>query len=227
MLLEMQSAMNNMMNNSQLHSQLHSSQTLPITKPLPASTTEATSENSGSAPSCSPSSSPCSSQSDTSSDPEPTVTMDTSPSSASPSASDSGEEEVIGSVTRAHQETFMYNQEHSSLTAVAPATSTGPLNSDSDQNTTNHWKEEQQDTWNHHNNMVTMAAQDPSSSLDPQGPEGNATNHCPFRLSRSTDSHCPAYAHGAFRAAATEDQASAGFSGHQWREGKRMHLVRI
>ncbi|KAG7236747.1 hypothetical protein INR49_000458 [Caranx melampygus] len=179
--------------------------------------------DSGSAPSCSPSSSPCSSQSDTSSDPEPTVTMDTSPSSASPSASDSGEEEVIGSVTRAHQETFMYNQEQSSLTAVAPAATMGPLNSDSDQNTTNHWKEEQQDTWNHHNNMVTMAAQDPCSSLDT--PEGNTPNHCPLRLSRSAGNHCPAYAHRAFRAAATEDQANAGFSGHQWREGKRMHLV--
>ncbi|XP_022612981.1 nuclear receptor subfamily 1 group D member 2-like [Seriola dumerili] len=228
MLLEMQSAMNNMMNNSQLHSQLHSSQTLPITKPLPASTAEPTSEDAGSAPSCSPSSSPCSSQSDSSSDPEPTVTMDTSPSSASPSASDSGEEEVIGSVTRAHQETFMYNQERSSLSAEAPAataTTMGPLNTGSDQNTTNLWKEERQDAWNHHNNMVTMAAQGPSSGLGPQTPEGNTPNHCPFKLSRSTGNHCPAYAHGAFRAAATEGPASGAYSGHQWREGKRMHLV--
>lgn len=229
MLLEMQSAMNNMMNNSQLHSQLHSSQTLPIAKPLPASSTEATSEDGGSAPSCSPSSSPCSSRSDAGSDPEPTVTMDTSPSSASPSASDSGEEEVIGSVTRAHQETFMYNQEQSSLTAPAPAPATGPLKADCDQNGANRWKEERQDAWNHHNNMVTMAAQEPSSGLGPQGPEGSASSHCPFRLSRSQQgSHCPAYTHTAFRAAAAHDQAgTAGFSGLQWREGKRMHLVSV
>ncbi|GAA6226752.1 nuclear receptor subfamily 1 group D member 2 [Lates japonicus] len=224
MLLEMQSAMNNMMNNSQLHSQLHSSQALPIAKPLPASATEPTSEDAGSAPSSSPSSSPCSSQSDSSSDPEPTVAMDTSPSSASPSASDSGEEEVIGSVTRAHQETFMYNQEQSSLTAETPTT-TGPLNNGSDQNTPNCWKEERQDAWNHRNNMVTMAAQDPSSSLGPQGPDDITPSHCPFRLSRSTASHCPAYTHGAFRAPASEDSINGAYNGHQWREGKRMHLV--
>ncbi|XP_039977203.1 nuclear receptor subfamily 1 group D member 2b isoform X2 [Xiphias gladius] len=222
MLLEMQSAMNNMMNNAQLHS----SQTLPIAKPLPASATEPTSQDAGSAPSCSPSSSPCSSQSDSSSDPEPTVAMDTSASSASPSASDSGEEEVIGSVTRAHQETFMYNQEQSSLTADAP-TAMGHLNSGQDQNAANCWKEEQQEAWNHHhnNNMVTVAAQDASSSQNPQGPEDNTPNHCPFRLSRSAAGHCPAYTHAGLRAPATEDPANRAYNGHQWREGKRMHLV--
>uniref|UniRef100_A0A8C6TJB6 Nuclear receptor subfamily 1, group D, member 2b n=2 Tax=Neogobius melanostomus TaxID=47308 RepID=A0A8C6TJB6_9GOBI len=101
MLLEMQSAMNNMMN-SDLQSPTGSSS--------------------------SPSSSPRSSQSDSSSDPEPSVSMDTS--SASSSASDSGEEEVIGSVTRAHQETFMYNQEPP------------PTDNSTD--------------WNHHNTMITM-----------------------------------------------------------------------
>ncbi|XP_019946432.1 nuclear receptor subfamily 1 group D member 2b [Paralichthys olivaceus] len=223
MLLEMQSAMNNMMNNSQLQNQLHSSQTLPITKPLPASAIEPTSEAADPAPSRSQSSSLCSSPSDSSSDPEPAVAMDTSPISASLSASDSGEEEVIGSVTRAHQETFMYNQEQSNLMAEAPAT-TDPLESGSDQNAANCWKEEQQDAWNHHNNMATMAAQDPSSSVGHQGPE-DSTNHCPFRLSRSTASHCPAYTHGAFRAPAAEDPANVAHSGLQWREGRRMHLV--
>ena len=221
MLLEMQSAMNNMMNNSQLQNQLHSSQTLPIAKPLPASATEPTSEHAGPAPSHSPSSLLCSSPSD----PQPTLAMDISPSSASLRVPDSGEEEVIGSVTRAHQETFMYNQEQSNLMAEAAAT-TGPLDSGSDQNAANCWKEEQQDAWNHHHNMATMAAQDPSSSMGPQGPEDNSTSHCPFRLSRSSASHCPAYTHGAFRAPAAEDPASGAPSGHQWREGRRMHLVR-
>uniref|UniRef100_A0A8D3BEK0 Nuclear receptor subfamily 1, group D, member 2b n=1 Tax=Scophthalmus maximus TaxID=52904 RepID=A0A8D3BEK0_SCOMX len=223
MLLEMQSAMNNMMNNSQLHS----NQALPIAKPLPAGATEPTSEDAGPAPSRSPSSSPCSSQSDPSSDPEPAVAMDTSPSSASPSASDSGEEEVIGSVTRAHQETFMYNQERSNLAAEAPAPApaAGSSNSGSDQNATSRWNEEQQDAWNHHNDMATVAAQEPSSGAGPQGAEDNSTNHCPFRLSRDAGSHCPAYNHGAFRAPAAEEAAGAAHSGHQWREGRRRHLV--
>lgn len=225
MLLEMQSAMNNMMNNSQLHSQLHSSQTLPIGKPLPASATELTSDDTGPAPSCSPSS-----QSDSSSDPEPTVAMDTSPSSASPSASDSGEEEVIGSVTRAHQETFMYNQEQSNLTAEAQP-STGALSGGSAKNATNHRMEERQEVWNHHNNMVTMEAQDPPSSVGPQNQEDNTTtnnnNHCPFRLARSAaSSHCPAYTHGAFRAPPTEGPVNGAYSGPLWRGGNRMYLVR-
>lgn len=221
MLLEMQSAMNNMMNNSQLHS----SQALPITKPLPASATEPTSEDAGPAPSSS-SSSPCSSQSDSSSDPEPTVAMDTRPSSASPSASDSGEEEVIGSVTRAHQETFMYNQEQSSLTGEAPPPS-ALQSSGSAKTPANHRVEERQDAWNHHVNVVTMTAQDPPSSLGPQGPEVNSS-HCPFRLSRSAaSSHCPAYTHGAFRAPSTEGPASGAYSGPLWRGGNRMHLVRL
>uniref|UniRef100_A0A3Q1BAU7 Nuclear receptor subfamily 1, group D, member 2b n=1 Tax=Amphiprion ocellaris TaxID=80972 RepID=A0A3Q1BAU7_AMPOC len=226
MLLEMQSAMNNMMNNSQLQSQLHSSQTLPIAKPLPASATEPTSEDAGPAPSCSPSSSPCSNQSDSSSDPEPAVSMDTSPSSASPSASDSGEEEVIGSVTRAHQETFMYNQEQSSL-AAEPSAPTGPLNNGSAKNTTtsSHQPEERQDAWNHRNNLVTMTDHQPPSSLGPQVQE-NTLNHCPFRLSRSAaTSHCPAYTHGAFRAPPTEGPANGAYIGPLWRGGNRMHLV--
>ncbi|KAM8766994.1 nuclear receptor subfamily 1 group D member 2b [Acanthopagrus schlegelii] len=215
MLLEMQSAMNNMMNNNQLHS----SQTLPIGKPLPTIATKPTSEDSGPTPSCSPSS-----QSDSSSDPEPTVAMDTSSSSASPSASDSGEEEVIGSVTRAHQETFMYNQEQSSLAANAPPI-TGSLNSGSAQNTKTHRIEEGQDAWNHHNNLVTMAAQDPPTSLGPHGQENITANHCPFRLSRSAaTSHCPTYNHGAVRAPSTEGHNGA-YSVPLWRRGNRMHLV--
>uniref|UniRef100_UPI0037E766D8 nuclear receptor subfamily 1 group D member 2b n=1 Tax=Semicossyphus pulcher TaxID=241346 RepID=UPI0037E766D8 len=216
MLLEMQSAMNNMMNNNQLNS----SQTLPNDQPMMSSATEPTSEDAGTGPSCSPSS-----QSDTSSDPEPSVAMDTSTSSASPSSSDSGEEEVIGSVTRAHQETFMYNQEQSSMTMEAPPPS-GPLNNGSAQNTSNNRSEELQDSWkNHHNNMVTMSAQEPPSSLGPRRQEDN-TNHCPFRLSRTAaTSHCPAYTHGAFRAPSTEGPANGAFTGPHWRGGNRMYLL--
>ncbi|XP_029298807.1 nuclear receptor subfamily 1 group D member 2b [Cottoperca gobio] len=217
MLLEMQSAMNNMMNNSQLHS----SQTLPFCKPLPASAAEATSEDAGPAPSSSSSTSLCTSQSDSGSDPG--VAMDTS--SASPYASDSASEEAIGSVTRAHQETFMYNQEQSSLMAEAPPPP-GPSSSVSAKNIPNLRTEERQDAWNLHNNLVTMAVQDPPSSLGPQGQEDTTATHCPFRLSRSSPpSHCPAYAHRAFGAPPPEGPASAAYSGPLWRGGNRMHLV--
>ncbi|KAM3595742.1 uncharacterized protein V6R79_002004 [Siganus canaliculatus] len=213
MLLEMQSAMNNMMNNSQLHS----SQTLPINEQLPATATEPTSTDAGSAPSCSPSS-----QSDSSSDPEPSVAMDTSPSSASPaSASDSGEEEVIGSVTRAHQETFMYNQEQSSLISEAPTSSNGS----SAKTTANHRTEVQQKAWNRQNNLATMTAQDSTANLEHQGQEDNSS-HCPFRLARgAATSHCPAYMHGAVRAPPTSGPTSAVYNGQPWRGGNRMYLV--
>lgn len=199
MLLEMQSAMNNMMNNSQLHNQ-----TLPVAKPL-------ASEDAGPAPP-SPSSSPRSSQSDGGPECEPAVAMDTS--SASPSTSDGGEEEMIGSVTRAHQETFMYNQERSSLTAAAPPSVAPPFAappSCSARSAANLRTEEQQEAWNHHNNLLTSAA---------QGSEVTAADHCPFRLTRGAVSHSPAYIHGAFGA------AEGPASGPLWRGGNRMHLVR-
>ena len=196
MLLEMQSAMNNMMNSSQL-------QASPVHEPLSAAPPAA--QDVGLGPSCSPSS-----QSDSSSDPEPAVAMDTSPS-----ASDSGEEEVIGSVTRAHQETFMYNQEQSSLTKKAlPAT--GPAHKRKE--------EEQQNAWNCRNNLVTMAAQEPPNSQGRLPQEDEALKHCPFRGSRAGEaSHTPTYAHGALRAPPTACPASRG---RQWRGGNRMYLVR-
>ncbi|KAK7898371.1 hypothetical protein WMY93_019224 [Mugilogobius chulae] len=154
MLLEMQSAMNNMMNSDL--------QTAALNIPKAQPSMDATSDTGSSS---SPSSSPRSSQSDSSSDPEPSVSMDTSCSSASPSASDSGEEEVIGSVTRAHQETFMYNQE---------ATPT-------DNNVTNHCTEQRQNDWNHRNNLVTMEMQ-----------PNQDTSACPYKVPQSSSGPCPA-----------------------------------
>lgn len=207
MLLEMQSAMNNMMNSSQL-------QTLPANEPVPPVTTEPTSEEAGHASSHSPSS-----QSDSSADPEPAVAMDTSPSSASPSASDSSEEEVIGSVTRAHQETFMYNQEQSGQMAEAPP-STG--------STHNYRAEEQQDAWNHRNNLVTMAAQGPPTSRGPHGQQDNNMKHCPFRMSRTSDTNqCPTYSNQVLRAASMGGPHNGGPHNRepQSRGGNRMYLV--
>ncbi|XP_006808657.1 nuclear receptor subfamily 1 group D member 2b [Neolamprologus brichardi] len=218
MLLEMQSAMNNMMNNSQLQSQLYSSQSLPVVKPLPASATEPTSDDAVPAASRSPSSSPHSSQSDSGSDPEPAAAMDTSPSSASPSASDSSEEEVIGSVTRAHQETFMYNQEQSS----PPSQASQPANTLA-KNPTDNQTQERRDTWDRRESPVTVARYS-TLSLDPQGQK--QVNQCPFGLSRTAaTSHFPAYTHGAFRAPPTEASTNASCSFALWRGGNRMHLV--
>lgn len=178
---------------SAMNNMMNNSQMLPVDEPpLPTGATEANSEDGGSndAPSSSPSS-----QSDSSSEPEPSVAMDTSPSSASPSASDSSEEEVIGSVARAHQETFMYSQEQGAPTL--PAHNGGS---------------ERQDAWNHRNNLASMEP--------PAGHGENATNHCPFRMSRaSAPSHCPAYAHKGLRAMGTVDPGAN-------REGNRMYLVR-
>lgn len=217
MLLEMQSAMNNMMNNSQLQSQLYSSQSLPVVKPLPASATEPTSDDAVPAASRSPSSSPHSSQSDSGSDPEPAAAMDASPSSASPSASDSSEEEVIGSVTRAHQETFMYNQEQSS----PPSQASQPANTLA-KNPTDNQTQERRDTWDRRESPVTVARHS-TLSLDPQGQK---VNQCPFGLSRTAaTSHFPAYTHGAFRAPPTEASINASCSFALWRGGNRMHLV--
>lgn len=182
MLLEMQSAMNNMMN-SDLQSPA-----LNISRAPPPST-DATSDT-GSTPS--PSSSPRSNQSDSSSDPEPSVSMDTS--SASPSASDSGEEEVIGSVTRAHQETFMYNQE-------APPTDNSTV--------------QRQDSWNHHNNLITTETQPNPAHFSTQPQD---TSACPFKVPQSNSSPCPV-------PGALEAPGHRPYGRPVWRGGNRMHLV--
>lgn len=163
MLLEMQNAMNNMMNNS------HGNQPLPLSNQISA--TDGASEDSSGPSSRSPSTSPRSNRSETSPDPELPIAMDTSPSSDSSSATDSGEEEVIGTVTRAHQETFMYNQEQGSMPSEAP-------------NNFSHCTEKTQDVWNRENNTSSVSEQKPQSSCGPQGTEDSG-RHC------GTQSSCP------------------------------------
>uniref|UniRef100_A0A1A8QNN4 Nuclear receptor subfamily 1, group D, member 2b n=1 Tax=Nothobranchius rachovii TaxID=451742 RepID=A0A1A8QNN4_9TELE len=201
LLLEMQSAMNNMMNSDQLCD----APDVPIAKVLQAEP----------GPSLS---SPRSSQSDSGPDPGlgvRSMSMDTESSSASPSSSDSSEEEVICSVTRAHQETFMYNQEQSKL-PVEPSPAR-PIWVDTDQ--------EGRDAWNHRNNSVTTMGQNPPPNLGcPLGSEDSTTPQCPFRRSQSgADSHSPTYIHGAVRAPPTG--ANATYSKLVWPGGNRMYLV--
>ncbi|KAF3833516.1 hypothetical protein F7725_024720, partial [Dissostichus mawsoni] len=193
MLLEMQSAMNNMMNNQNqnqnqllvgqnqlLVGQIHQNQLLGcpmLPCPLPAN--DATSENAGPAP-C-----PRSSQSDVG------VAMDTSSSSPPIRGGD-------WLVTRAHQETFMYNQEARLLQRrprplpLRPAPS-GHLN-------------------HNNNNMGTL--QDPQEATPPP-------THCPFRGSRGS----APYAHAAFVAPPPEGPVNTAYSAPPWRGGNRMHLV--
>ncbi|KAG9278909.1 nuclear receptor subfamily 1 group D member 2 [Astyanax mexicanus] len=255
MLLEMQSAMNNMMNTSQLHNQLHSNHPLTLSNQNQPSLTKPTSEDppptsssssSSSSSSISPDSSPRSSQSESSTDPEaPEVAMDTSSNSDSSSSTDSGEEEVVGSVTRAHQENFMYNQEHGD--APRSPTVAERISSDSRR------MEETQEIWNHCNNINTVSSQplasdSSSSSLAPQVPdqsqreETSSLNRCPAALTNSSPSghcpvrlpstapcdHCPASATGLAQHRgnnANQTPAYGSYSGPAGSGGNRMHLV--
>ncbi|KAF6730564.1 Nuclear receptor subfamily 1 group D member 2 [Oryzias melastigma] len=205
MLLEMQSAMDNMMNDSQLQSM----PLPPVTKPLLASATKPAFEETG--PAHSPSSSPCSSQSDSSSDPEPAVSMETS--SASPSTSDSSEEEVIGTVTRAHQETFMYNQEQSSLPPEALLSPSAP--------TPHQLTEEGLRAWNRQNDMTTAAFHGSASGLFPQDMKESAPRQCPFKL--STGVPVTSYKQGAVQAPPT-NSCAPGVQ-QDWSAGNRLYLV--
>ncbi|XP_012734573.2 nuclear receptor subfamily 1 group D member 2b [Fundulus heteroclitus] len=227
MLLEMQSAMNNMMSSSHLQAPLaqpHASLVPGLTStPLAGAAAPAASEEPASAPS--PSSSTGSGQSDSGSDPEAAVAMDTGSSSDSPSGSDSSEEEVIGSVTRAHQETFMYNQEPSTQAAETPR---APPNSNLNKATANQLSEEGRDAWNRRNNSVSVAGPSLLSILGPpQSTPDPASSQCPFRGSRNAAAagHSPAYIHGAVRAPPTELRPGTAYSRGAWRGGSRMFLV--
>uniref|UniRef100_A0A3P9M9E2 Nuclear receptor subfamily 1, group D, member 2b n=1 Tax=Oryzias latipes TaxID=8090 RepID=A0A3P9M9E2_ORYLA len=211
MLLEMQSAMDNMMNDSRLQNQPQGPPLLAVAKPLPpvakpllASATKPAFEETG--PAHSTSSSPRSSQSESSSDPEPAVSVETS--SASPSTSDSSEEEVIGTVTRAHQETFMYNQEQSSLLPEAPP---------------HQLTEEGLRAWNRQNNMATAGAHSSASGF-PGDIKESTTRQCPFKLSSGAPvTPCQGHKHGAVQAPPTYTCAPG--VQQEWSSGNRMYLV--
>ncbi|XP_016111567.1 nuclear receptor subfamily 1 group D member 2-like [Sinocyclocheilus grahami] len=200
MLLEMQNAMNNMMNNS------HGSQ--PLGNQTSAS--DAASEHSGSGPSSrSPSTSPRSHRSESSPDPELLSAMDTSTSSDSSSATDSGEEEVISTVTRAHQETFMYNQEQASMPSEAP-------------NNYSHCTEKTQEVWNQQNNASSESEQKPPSDGAPQGPEDSG---CPVRLPYRSPAG-PSLQNFSLRAHNDSDtQVNGSCSVPTFARVNRMHLV--
>lgn len=163
----MQNAMNNMMNNS------NGNQPLSVCNQTPP-----LDSGSGSS-SRSPSASPRSNRSESSPAPELLVTMDTSLSSDSSSSTDSGEEEVIGTVTRAHQETFMYNQEQGNVPSEAP------------KNYSHCTGEERQEVWNHQINASSLTNQKPLSGSVAQGHEDSSQecstlSGCPVRMANSS-----------------------------------------
>lgn len=138
MLLEMQNAMNNMMSNSQLHHMLNSTQSpicptepiaIPNTRPLASS-------SSASSLASSTSSAPSSPQS-VSADSESNVAMDTSLSSTSSCASDSGEEDAgsncdgsgrrSNSSTEPQESMFAFEQERQAPSPVLSARSSPSL----------------------------------------------------------------------------------------------------
>ncbi|KAJ8290652.1 hypothetical protein GJAV_G00015890 [Gymnothorax javanicus] len=208
MLLEMQNAMSNMMNNSQLHGQLSSTLTPPY---LPSPTPE---------DSCSaPSPASCSSASlpdESGSDSEPTIAMDTSSGSPSSCSSDSGEEEVIGTVTRAHKETFMYSQEQSGLPVSAPPPA-GITERTRDDDA-----EEQRESWNRQNDYATVTGRHL-----PNGPTHLSTQ-CPTQhYSNIHGSRCTAYAQTITHRGSDipENLNSYGRSGPVWSQENKMHLV--
>ncbi|KAJ8354480.1 hypothetical protein SKAU_G00220470 [Synaphobranchus kaupii] len=195
MLLEMQSAMNNMMNNGQLTSTL----TPPyLIQPAPEDSNAASSPAS------------CSSA------------MDTSSSSASSCSSDSGEEEVIGTVTRAHEETFMYNQEQTGLPAAAsPPVSVAERTRDSDM-------EVRRESWNRENNRATVTGRHLLNGNVQLGSDGPLLANCPAQhYSNVLGGHCSAYAHSMAHGGSniTEPMNNSGYRGPVWSQGNRMHLV--
>ncbi|CDQ81141.1 unnamed protein product [Oncorhynchus mykiss] len=235
MLLEMQSAVNNMMNNSQLHSQLHGNTPLPLANQLqvPACPGEPRPQDvdsglGSSSSSTSPAASPGSNQSEEPKHhPASAVAMDTSrsPISASPSGSDRGSEDGIGSVTQAHQESFMYNQKQGSPSpqSQADAQPTSP-------------GEEQR---NQQNDLASFTAQERPTNTGPQGPDRHhcqeddttTPSHCPYsrdRLPNSSPSgYFPAYTHhgGNNSTSQATSNSHGGLTRPLWSGGNRMHLL--
>uniref|UniRef100_A0A3B3SEA6 Nuclear receptor subfamily 1 group D member 2-like n=1 Tax=Paramormyrops kingsleyae TaxID=1676925 RepID=A0A3B3SEA6_9TELE len=215
MLLEMQSAMNSMMS-SPLHDQLHGNQAaLCPTKQIHV-------DPKGSPSPSSPASSPPSPQ-EKPYNVKPRGAMSASPQSTSSFSSDSGEEEVIGTVTTAHKENFMYNQEQCGTEPEVPQSPGVPGQGSAG-------SDEQQVNWNHWNDHVTMG----HCSLPPQQDQQETNrvyrddflNHCPDQQYKSPPtSHCPAYTDSRPFKGHHIVEAGGGFAGSSWTTGNRMHLV--
>lgn len=205
MLLEMQNAMNNMMNNS------HGNQPLFVTNPTTPLFANGVSPDSSGSDSSSRSASNSPQRNPSDSSPESLISMDTSQSSDSSSATDSGEEEVIGTVTRAHQETFLYNQEQVNVPSEAP-------------DNHSHFTEKQ--VWNRQVDASSMTNQNSLLSCITQVPEDSSQQNstvCPVR-SANTSPSGPALQKAPLRYH-KDTHVSAPYSVPTCARANRMHLV--
>ncbi|RXM35516.1 Nuclear receptor subfamily 1 group D member 2 [Acipenser ruthenus] len=219
MLLEMQSAMNNMMNNTQLNEQQLPAESSPE-RPGDSATSSSSSLTS---PLQERQQEPESLQSEL----EEMETAQT----PSPSSSDSSEE-VIGTVTRAHKETFMYNQEQPSPMDKNFATQQGGVRMSVSTEEEHGWY-----TRNSHNDFSSYNAYHHLGHGNLHMPKEHHRNdtvaHCPSRQANGlTNGHCPGFSNGllyntlnASKTSENEPMTKKSFSGPVWTGGNRMHLV--
>ncbi|XP_033849817.2 nuclear receptor subfamily 1 group D member 2-like isoform X2 [Acipenser ruthenus] len=219
MLLEMQSAMNNMMNNTQLNEQQLPAESSPE-RPGDSATSSSSSLTS---PLQERQQEPESLQSEL----EEMETAQT----PSPSSSDSSEE-VIGTVTRAHKETFMYNQEQPSPMDKNFATQQGGVRMSVSTEEEHGWY-----TRNSHNDFSSYNAYHHLGHGNLHMPKEHHRNdtvaHCPSRQANGlTNGHCPGFSNGllyntlnASKTSENEPMTKKSFSGPVWTGGNRLHLV--
>ncbi|XP_028673994.1 nuclear receptor subfamily 1 group D member 2a isoform X1 [Erpetoichthys calabaricus] len=209
MLLEMQSAMNNMMNNNQLNRQ-----TLPG-----ESSPEGSADFRSSSSSASSSSSPAPPQEYQ----VETETLDSSlekmETTESPFGSDNSEDEVIGTVTRAHKETFMYNQEQ--LSNTDEDLQSQHANQDLGKSTEGEIRSP------HNRNSYSGCQYSVQQTLYMPS---DTSAFCPsYNNNRLSNGHCPNYSNGfshkGLNCADAEVLNNRSVSGPGWRGGNRMHLV--
>ncbi|XP_006005300.1 nuclear receptor subfamily 1 group D member 2b isoform X1 [Latimeria chalumnae] len=205
MLLEMQSAMKNMMNaqlSSRLPNQMHwekqEQESLGPEEKVPLQPKQ---------------------------DPEPLKTSSPSPTS---DVIKKEEEEVIGTVTKAHKETFMYNQEQSLKVPVQP------------QNREKHKKDADHHWANGHcnngfNGVHCAGSQQKLNELQKDSNviyshNGHTNGFMNGHVSGFTHGNCSSYSNGYTQKVCNRINAN-GLSqngiinGHMWNAGSRMHLV--
>ncbi|MGH0153070.1 UNVERIFIED_CONTAM: hypothetical protein FKN15_040986 [Acipenser sinensis] len=226
MLLEMQSAMNNMMNNTHLNEKQLPAESSPE-RPGDSATSSSSSSSSSSSlnsPLQERQQEPASLQSEL----EEMETVQT----PSPSSSSSSSEEVIGTVTRSHKETFLCNQEQPSPMDKNVASQQGGGRMSVGTEEEHGWY-----TRNSHNDFSSYNTYHHLGHGNLHMPKEHHRNdtvaHCPSRQANGlTNGHCPGFSNGllyntlnASKTSENEPMTKKSFSGPVWTGGNRMHLV--
>ncbi|KAK1172263.1 nuclear receptor subfamily 1 group D member 2 [Acipenser oxyrinchus oxyrinchus] len=225
MLLEMQSAMNNMMNNTHLNEKQLSAESSPE-RPGDSATSSSSSSSSSSlnSPLQKRQQEPASLQSEL----EEMETVQTPSSSSSSSSS----EEVIGTVTRAHKETFLYNQMQPSPMDKNVANQQGGGRMSVGTEEEHGWY-----TRNSHNDFSSYNTYHHLGHGNLHMPKEHHRDdtpaHCPSRHANGlTNVHCLGFSNGflyntlnASKTSENDAMAKKSFNGPVWTGGNRMHLV--